>query len=162
MAARRTPEQNRAIYQRRKARALAEGTTVYKRRVISVETPAARIVASFDAKAVMAALRRAGDRPAGVIVDLRDGRQLQLFPHYGWKADAMLADIAGEAPPKVKRAVLRWIEEERGVILGRTGSTPIGGKAPRGGPAQPDAPLQLRDLLRAQWVIGPRARGRAA
>ena len=162
--ARRTPEQNRAIYQRRKARLAEQGTTLFRQRQTIVETPAGAVARSFDYRAVTAFLRRAGDQPVQVIVDVRNGPQLTIFAHYGWRADAMLADIRAETdPPKVKRAVLGWIDQDKAV----TGAGPTGksrGVTRRrsslgaGQTGDADALLQLGDLRSAQFVTVPRRR----
>lgn len=157
----RTPEQNRAIYQRRKARLAEQGKTVYSARGVEVQTPAGVVIASFDQRRVERFLRAAGHQPVKVLVDIRDGPQLTIFAHYGWDAAAMRRDIrAEEDPPRVKRAILKWLDEERGTITGgppnKRGSRPVSRRR-RDLEEEPEEEddqdlIELGDLLKAQFV----------
>lgn len=158
----RTPEQNRAIYQRRKARAAERGTTVYRKRATEVETPAGAVIATFDERRLATFLRRAGTQPVQVKVDIRGGPQITIFAHYGWNAKAMLADIRAEDdPPRIKRAILRWLDEEKGTVqAGPTGkSRGITRRKPEGDEEEDEGDdedlLELADLQRAQFVTIP-------
>lgn len=164
----RTPEQNRAIYQRRKARAEAAGTSVYAKRATEVQTPAGGVIATFDERRLATFLRRAGTAPVKVIVDIRHGPQVTIFGHYGWTARAMLADIRDEDdPPRIKRAILRWLDEERGSLPGpQRGSRPISRNRRELTDedelrANAEPLIELEDLQRAQFVMVPRARAAA-